>query len=210
MEMCQADKGSCMRKIPGFFKLFDKGGICCPPGDPCYSGKDQDGPPSKCTKACANIVSPFIHSCGETLIKVLQSGQDDDHHDGDTVKDVREFSAMCFKAQHDIEGKGGMAADGTCKLGGFCNFDDGSSGTCESCLPTTSACYKDGLPAKGARECEATCFKRQRPNKYSSASSGGCGGKCSANQCLYHSRCIKNVDESTCGSHKGTWCGDGH
>jgi len=44
--------------------------------------------------------------------------------------------------------------------GGFCNFDMGSHGYCESCSDFTSVerCRSDGFPDKGADACAAECF----------------------------------------------------
>lgn len=226
-QMCQKDQKGCVAKIQADLgHWFSKGGVCCPPGEKCNQDGDTSGPPSKCTKPCAKVFSPFVHQCGETLIKFMQNGKD--ATDGSPAEQVRDFSAKCFKAQHDIEGKGGMAADGTCKMGGFCNFDYGNAGKCESCLPSRDACNSDGLPPKGARECVNTCFMRMKPARCGSGQAppppppppnpwgppppppGGCGGKCPANQCLYQGKCISHVNQAACGSHKGTWCGGGH
>ena len=52
-------------------------------------------------------------------------------------------------------------ADGSpCATGEFCNFDDGSSGSCEQCSSHSEsvACYNDGLPDDGAVDCHACCF----------------------------------------------------
>ena len=50
--------------------------------------------------------------------------------------------------------------------GGFCNFDEGSHGYCESCSDFTSVehCKSDGLPDKGADACVAECFEAPTPS----------------------------------------------
>ena len=58
-------------------------------------------------------------------------------------------------------GQTACSADGSpCASGEFCNFDDGSSGSCEQCSSHSEStdCYNDGLPSDGAFDCHACCF----------------------------------------------------
>jgi hypothetical protein len=45
----------------------------------------------------------------------------------------------------------------------FCNFDDGSSGSCEPCSghANVNSCRNDGLPDPGAQDCAQRCFAPQ-------------------------------------------------
>ncbi|KAH8095741.1 hypothetical protein JL720_3065 [Aureococcus anophagefferens] len=61
-------------------------------------------------------------------------------------------------AASSSECRGPTACD--CSSDEFCNFDDGSSGGCESCasFSSTAACGEDGLPSDGEDDCVACCF----------------------------------------------------
>ena len=52
-----------------------------------------------------------------------------------------------------------------CSSGEFCNFDYGSTGTCESCFSSDSSCYNAGLPDAGTDDCAACCFGPEQPVK---------------------------------------------
>ncbi|KAK7241130.1 hypothetical protein SO694_00053250 [Aureococcus anophagefferens] len=70
-----------------------------------------------------------------------------------------------------------------CSNNEFCNFDDGSSGGCESCssFSSAAACGQDGLPSDGEDDCAACCFGSDASDD--GASSGGAG------ECLGPSAC---------------------
>ena len=62
----------------------------------------------------------------------------------------------------------------------FCNFDFGSTGTCEDCseFSERDACFDDGLPMAGANDCAQRCFGVEPPDPESSSSSkSGKGSK---------------------------------
>ena len=61
----------------------------------------------------------------------------------------------------ECRGQTACYADGSpCATGEFCNFDGGSSGTCEECskFDDVADCYTDGLPSDGAFDCHSCCF----------------------------------------------------
>lgn len=56
--------------------------------------------------------------------------------------------------------------------GGFCNFDEGSYGYCESCghFKTADECAEDGLPQAGMYACKKACFNVHHDSSDSSGS----------------------------------------
>merc|ERR1712190_273337 len=65
-------------------------------------------------------------------------------------------SCMCV----DMEGSddtAGCSTTAPCAAGSFCNYDYGSSGSCEPCMSSEDECMNDGLPEAGAQECVAVC-----------------------------------------------------
>ena len=83
-----------------------------------------------------------------------------------------------------------------CSNNEFCNFDDGSSGGCESCssFSSAAACGQDGLPSDGEDDCAACCFGSDASDDGASNGGSSSGG---AGECL---------GPSACGCVSGTFC----
>lgn len=64
---------------------------------------------------------------------------------------------------------------GTVKCDGwaFCNYDESDHGFCESChdFESSTSCFTDGLPHKGAQDCKDVCFHGQSTDSSKSGTS---------------------------------------
>lgn len=76
----------------------------------------------------------------------------------------------------DIPGPGLCGCENAYSWGqNFCNFDDGSSGTCENCFSNDMVdCFFDGLPWAGANDCAYRCFGAETPDDGPGIGSCGC------------------------------------
>jgi len=65
-----------------------------------------------------------------------------------------------FGMDHENEPHEYCSSSVACRGSAFCNYDEGDHGFCESCkeFETSTSCFTDGLPHKGAQECKDVCF----------------------------------------------------
>ena len=81
------------------------------------------------------------------------------------------WTLVAARAANTCPGQAACSGIIPCAADYFCNFDYGSSGTCEQCssFSDSAACYTDGLPSAGEADCEACCFRN-----YWAVGSGWC------------------------------------
>ena len=81
----------------------------------------------------------------------------DEHHDNEVNFD--EIETIKSSDLPDIN-KQTCGCEKNGKDGQFCNYEDNTIGTCESCNYYNNAdeCENDGLPDKGALDCKRRCF----------------------------------------------------
>ena len=70
------------------------------------------------------------------------------------------WTLVAARAANTCPGQAACSGIIPCAADYFCNFDYGSSGTCEQCssFSDSTDCYNDGLPSDGAADCHACCF----------------------------------------------------
>jgi hypothetical protein len=83
-----------------------------------------------------------------------------------------------FVMDHDNEPHEYCSNIVICHGKAFCNYDEGDHGFCESCedFETSTSCFTDGLPHKGAQDCKDVCFHGHSTTESGSSSSEGKNG----------------------------------
>ena len=122
--------------IPGYYVPYESFYSCV--------SCDNDKWASLCEYSCGNWLAP---DSGPGRVKTQMDCVCDAGYAGPN-------------AGHQVGGNGhtDIACSTTqpCEDGLFCNFDDGSAGTCEECA-YCSNCLECGLPAAGAENCAQRC-----------------------------------------------------
>jgi len=79
-----------------------------------------------------------------------------------------------FGMEHDNEPHEYCSGTVACHGKAFCNYDEGDHGFCESCaeFDSSTSCFTDGLPHKGAQDCKDVCFDGKSTGTESESSKG--------------------------------------